>query len=276
MATAIQLLRSAVPHLRPDPGVLADGMPMVNLAEESPGLYFRLANGTLTKIGPAHIGSAAPNATPQGHSGNTIGELWFDNTDANKISLKSWDGTQWIEISPEVSEISPTPPASPNAGDLWYDSTNNELLYWNGSQWISTSSVDPGGVNTQIQFNDVGQFGGDANLTFNKTTGTLATQVVTLDELSGRTATFTEDVIIRDLFARGGTFTGDITGVNADFTEDITSRDLTLSRAGIIPHLSGNTIVLTDDPADANLNGDLTAKKVTSLQYDLTVLNTLP
>ena len=270
MATAIQLLRSAVPHLRPDPGVLADGMPMVNLAEESPGLYFRLANGTLSKIGPAHIGSVAPNVAPQGHSGNTIGELWFDTTDARNIALKAWDGTQWLQISTEVSEISPTPPTSPEAGDLWYDSTDNELKYWNGSSWVSTSSVDPGGVNTEIQFNDIGTFGGDADLTFNKSTSTLATKVVVLDELSGRTATFTEDVTLRDLYARTGTFTGDITGINATFTEDVTARVVTALQ------FNGNKITLTNDLTDANLNGDLTAEKVTSAQYDLTVLNTLP
>ena len=36
-------------------------------------------------------------------------------------------------------------------------------------------SGSPGGVNTQVQFNDAGSFGGNANLTFNKTTGTLTT-----------------------------------------------------------------------------------------------------
>ena len=31
----------------------------------------------------------------------------------------------------------------------------------------------PGGINTEVQFNDAGNFGGNVNLTFNKTTGTL-------------------------------------------------------------------------------------------------------
>lgn len=270
MATAIQLLRSAVPHLRPDPGVLADGMPMVNLAEESPGLYFRLANGTLSKIGPAHIGTDAPNVAPQGHSGNTIGELWFDTTDANNIALKAWDGTQWLEISTEVSEISPTPPTSPEGGDLWYDSTNNELKYWNGTEWISTSAVEAAGVNTQIQFNDIGEFGAHADLTFNKGTSTFSTKIVVFDELSGREGTFTEDVTLRDLYAREGTFTGDITGINATFTEDVEARLVTAKQ------FDGNKMILTDDPADPLKNGDLTALKVTSNQYDLTVLSTLP
>ena len=271
MATAIQLLRSAVPHLRPDPGVLADGMPMVNLAEESPGLYFRLANGTLSKIGPAHIGSTAPNVTPQGHSGNTIGELWFDTTDLNKIALKAWDGTQWIGISSEVSEISPTPPASPEGGDLWFDSTNNELKYWNGTEWVSTSSSDPGGANGQVQFNDVGEFQGSVDLTFNKTTSTLVTKTFIADDVQGGVGQFSGNVTI------GGT----LTGVAATFTEDVTARDytgrdLTLSRAATAPKLSGNKITLTDDAADATANGDLTAVSIISNQYDLTVLSTLP
>ena len=38
----------------------------------------------------------------------------------------------------------------------------------------------PGGVNTQVQFNDSGSFGGNANLVFNKTTGALTTNIVSV------------------------------------------------------------------------------------------------
>jgi hypothetical protein len=41
-------------------------------------------------------------------------------------------------------------------------------------------SGSPGGVNTQVQFNDAGLFGGNANLTFNKTTGTLSTATLSV------------------------------------------------------------------------------------------------
>ena len=47
----------------------------------------------------------------------------------------------------------------------------NNLLYANGNPW-DIGGI-PGGSNTQIQFNDVGEFGGSANFTFNKTTSVL-------------------------------------------------------------------------------------------------------
>ena len=56
MATAIQFLRSREPSVRPNPSELSDGMPMVNIHESEPGLYFRLTDNKLTKIGPPSIG----------------------------------------------------------------------------------------------------------------------------------------------------------------------------------------------------------------------------
>lgn len=43
---------------------------------------------------------------------------------------------------------------------------------------------NPGGANTQIQFNDAGVFGGDAGFTYNKNTNTLAVQNVNVDGLA--------------------------------------------------------------------------------------------
>jgi len=76
--------------------------------------------------------------------------------------------------------------------------TSSELLGSNGSGGFSNVTVGsglsysagtlsatggggggtPGGSNTQVQFNDAGSFGGDAGLTYNKTTNTLSTDIV--------------------------------------------------------------------------------------------------
>lgn len=53
----------------------------------------------------------------------------------------------------------------------------DNLLYANGDPYVFTSSA--AGANTQIQFNDGSSFAGDANLTFNKTTGTLTAKTIT-------------------------------------------------------------------------------------------------
>jgi len=47
----------------------------------------------------------------------------------------------------------------------------DHLLYANGDPYVFTTNA--AGTNTQVQFNDGNSFSGDANLTFNKVTGTL-------------------------------------------------------------------------------------------------------
>jgi len=46
--------------------------------------------------------------------------------------------------------------------------------------WTSSGSVGVAGTDTQIQFNDVGNFGADGNFTFTKSTSTLSTKNITL------------------------------------------------------------------------------------------------
>lgn len=61
-------------------------------------------------------------------------------------------------------------------GILYYKTTSNTL----GS--IQTST--PGGLDTEIQFNDSGSFGGDSSLTYNKTTNTLTVDNATVGGLN--------------------------------------------------------------------------------------------
>ncbi len=77
---------------------------------------------------------------------------------------------------------------SNSAGDLiFYDGTSNarlpcgsagQILSINSSEtapeWISPSPPMPGGENTQVQFNDGGEFGGDSGLIYDKTTKNLS------------------------------------------------------------------------------------------------------
>lgn len=100
MATTIQLLRSDVAQLRPDPGALRNAIPMVNIHEDEPGLYFTDRLGELFKVGPVAVSDFTPNSTPQGSLGNAKGELWFDTSGASPV-LKVYDGTLWEECFPD-------------------------------------------------------------------------------------------------------------------------------------------------------------------------------
>jgi len=96
MSTSIQFLRSATPQLRPDPGVLADGMPCLVTHETEPGLFFRLRDGSLGKIGPIALGDSPPNIAPLGYPGNSRGEAWLDTSLSGSPLLKVYDGSDWV------------------------------------------------------------------------------------------------------------------------------------------------------------------------------------
>lgn len=88
-----QNLRSSVADTRPDPAVLLDGSIAINTAAESPAVYFKAADGSLSMAGTAYISAVAPNSTPGGFAGNAPGEFWWDTT---ATELKLWDGVQWV------------------------------------------------------------------------------------------------------------------------------------------------------------------------------------
>lgn len=63
-----------------------------------------------------------------------------------------------------------------SAYKFWYRdgiADNNLVEFMPTVSGSGGGNTNPGGSNTQVQFNDSGVFGGDANFTFNKTTDTL-------------------------------------------------------------------------------------------------------
>ena len=66
-----------------------------------------------------------------------IGQLWYD-TNINNIpsqpQLKVWDGTNWVAAGNVTKKI--VRPTSAVIGDLWVDTSNQQLYLWSGSNWI--------------------------------------------------------------------------------------------------------------------------------------------
>jgi hypothetical protein len=75
---------------------MSDGQLALNTNLASPGLFFKDSNGDSIKVGPVHVGTTAPNATPGvgGQAGNSKGEQWLD-TSSSRYVFKIWDGTAW-------------------------------------------------------------------------------------------------------------------------------------------------------------------------------------
>lgn len=93
---SLQHKRSSIAHKRPVATSLNDGQLALNINATSPGVFFKNSSNVLTKVGPVHIGTSAPNSSPAtgGSTGNSIGEQWLDTTGGTYV-LKIWDGTAW-------------------------------------------------------------------------------------------------------------------------------------------------------------------------------------
>ncbi len=137
---AIQNLRSAVANKRPVASSMSDGQIAVNTNATSTGVFFKDASGNLIKAGPASVGTSAPNSSPAGSSGNSIGEIWLDTTGGNYV-VKVWDGSAW-----QASGI-----ASGTA-------INASTLDVTGDATIADKIIHSGDTNTAIRFPAVDTF----------------------------------------------------------------------------------------------------------------------
>jgi len=125
--------------------------------------------------------------------------------------------------------------AAPSAGFFRFNSTSGSFEGYNGTVWGSVGGGGtPGGSNTQIQFNDSSAFGGDADLTWNKTTNVLG--------VAG-------DVTLND----GGTFTTTIQTVTATANRTISFPNAT----GTVALVAGSNQQVTYNNAGAQAGGNL-------------------
>lgn len=61
------------------------------------------------------------------------GQLWFDTSDSSK-KLKVYDGAKWKIAGSSTASI--TAPSGASPGDFWFDTTNQQLYTWNGSEYV--------------------------------------------------------------------------------------------------------------------------------------------
>jgi len=96
--TPVTLLskRSGNTSDRPLDTTIQAGELAINFAAAENGLYFKDSVGDIRKVTGVHYGSSAPNSTPAGETGNSVGEIWVDSGTNN--FLRVWDGTTFIKI----------------------------------------------------------------------------------------------------------------------------------------------------------------------------------
>ena len=114
MASQIRHLRSGDADKRPAPEEMVYGQLAVNYSADSRAVFFKDSADGVTKVGPTHVGPTAPNLTPAGSAGNSVGESWLDTSDPAALILKIWDGAQW---SSAAGVVGPQGPAGPAGAD---------------------------------------------------------------------------------------------------------------------------------------------------------------
>ena len=99
MASVHKHIRSGTASKRPTTAI-AEGQIALATNIASPGLFFKDSTGaTIVKIGPVHVGATAPNVSPAGSAGNSIGEVWLD-TSLTPIGVKIYNGTAFVNATP--------------------------------------------------------------------------------------------------------------------------------------------------------------------------------
>ncbi len=226
---ALQHLRSSTASKRPVPGSMSDGQLAINTNLASPGLFFKDSNGDLVKVGPVHVGSTAPNASPAagGQTGNTKGEQWLD-TSSSRYVFKIWDGSAWRTEDGEFVNASGdtmtgalgVPLGSAGSPSIYPGSDTNTGLYSPGADQIAL------GTNGQqrLAIDSSGRVlvgPGTARAVGGATVGTLAVETLGLGVSCVRNSADTSGGILA-LGKSRGTAAGDVTVVqNGDILGEI-------------------------------------------------------
>jgi hypothetical protein len=99
MSVNILIKRSDTASKRPDPNALFEGELALNIDAATGGLYYKDTDENIVKVGPCQVSATAPNSTPAGSTGNSVGEFWFNTTVS---ALFMWDGTSWVDVTTGV------------------------------------------------------------------------------------------------------------------------------------------------------------------------------
>ena len=143
---ALQHLRSGTANKRPLPTAMSDGQLAVNTNLASPGLFFKDGNGDLVKVGPVHIGSTAPNASPASTAAtalvaNTIYQiLTVGTSDFTAVGAGSNAvGVVFTASGTTTGTGTVSGQQGNEKGEMWLDNTGGSYVFkiYDGTAWRS-------------------------------------------------------------------------------------------------------------------------------------------
>lgn len=133
------LKRSGQSSDRPSGTVVQNGELAIAVGAADPGLYFEDSAGAIRKIGPSHYGTTAPNSTPVGLTGNSVGELWADSSTA-EYYLKVWTGSAWQKVGAAFADTATTAASASTAGTATFANSAASAVIASGALTATLAS----------------------------------------------------------------------------------------------------------------------------------------
>ena len=100
---------------RPNTATVQAGETAMSFGAADPGLYFKDSVGSIRKFGSNHYGTTAPNSSPVGSPGNSVGETWTDSS-TSSYYLRVWTGSAWQKVGAGFADSATTANSASTAG----------------------------------------------------------------------------------------------------------------------------------------------------------------
>jgi hypothetical protein len=125
---------------RPNTATVQAGEAALSFGGADPGLYFKDSAGSIRKIGPNHYATTAPNSTPVGAAGNSVGELWTDSSTSNYY-LRVWNGSAWQKVGAGFADLANTANSATTANSAATATVANSAIVASGALVASGAYV---------------------------------------------------------------------------------------------------------------------------------------
>jgi len=124
---------------RPNTATVQAGEAALSFGGADPGLYFKDSAGSIRKIGPNHYATTAPNSSPVGSAGNSVGELWTDSSTTNYY-LRVWNGSAWQKVGAGFADTATTANSATTAGSAATATVANSAIVASGAYVADVAS----------------------------------------------------------------------------------------------------------------------------------------
>jgi hypothetical protein len=130
---------------RPNTTTVQAGEAAMSFGAADPGLYFKDSAGSIRKFGSNHYGTTAPNSSPVGSTGNSVGETWVDSSTASYY-LRVWTGAAWQKVGAGFADSATTASTAATALSANTATVANSAVVASGSLGSVAASGSLGSV----------------------------------------------------------------------------------------------------------------------------------